>query len=332
VTIVEQIAANRRRTVFLFFGFFLLYAMIGYAAALFWGDIAMLAVGLVAIVIVLAALFGGDDLAVSLARGKRVESRDQAPELWDAVETAAIAAGIKMPRVFISPDPEPNAFAAGRNEDQALVCANVGLLRALDKQEVEGVMAHEIAHIQNRDVRLMTYVAVLAGSIALLSFFISRMFIFGGSNRNSGGGNIILIVVALIAILLAPLAATIIQMAISRRREFLADAQAADLTRYPQGLASALETISGEAPKRKEEDRGKAATAHMYISPLALEKKGIRGKMFSTHPPTEERVARLLELAGGVRHQHKPNHSHADSLAANDSAPEPKDAASNILA
>lgn len=318
MTIVEQISANRRRTFFLFLGFLVLYAAIGWAASLFWGSQGMIIVAALAVLLVLVSLFWGDDMAVKVAGGKQVTSRDQAPALWDSVETAAIAAGLQMPRVFISPDRTPNAFAAGRNHGQALVCANLGLLEVLDKEELQGVMAHEIAHIQNHDVRLMTYVAVLAGSLAILSYFVSRMFIFGGASQrdNGGGGNIIVLVIALLAVILAPIAATIIQMAISRKREYLADAQASDLTRYPQGLASALETISGSATK-EQRGEAKSATAHMYFAPLALESRGLTGKMFSTHPPTEERVRRLLDLSGGVRHERRKDPAGSGGLNGN---------------
>lgn len=302
MTIVEQIAKNQRKTYLLFFGFFLIYALIGYIAALFWGEGAAAIVVVVALLIVTASLFFGDDMAVAVARGQKVESRQDAPVIWDTVETMAIAAGIQMPRIYISPDQSANAFAAGRNENQALICINQGLIKILDKDELAGVVAHEVAHIKNRDVKLMTYTAVLAGSITMLSYFISRMMIFGGGNRN-GGGNVFVLIIALAAIILAPIAATIIQLAISRKREFLADAAAADLTRYPQGLASALEKISS-SPKERD-NSSKDAIAHMYISPLALEERGIRGKLFSTHPPTEERIARLLELSSGIRHENR---------------------------
>ena len=301
MTLLDQIRSNRRKTVLLFLGFFLLYALIGVAPAYLWGTGASLIVLVVAVGMIIAALFFGDDMAVAVAGGKRVHSRDQAPELWDAVETTALAAGVDMPRVFISPDPTPNAFAAGRNKKQALVCANIGLLRMLDKEELEGVMAHEIAHIKNQDVRLMTYVAVLAGSIALLSYVVSRAILFS-DNRNA---NPIVLIIALVGILLAPIAATIIQLAISRKREFLADAEASDITRYPQGLASALALISGTPTSRSE--MGSPATAHMYFAPLRLERKrGLGGSLFSTHPPSEERIERLLEMASGVPHEHNP--------------------------
>jgi len=308
MTIVEQIAKNKKKTYLLFIGFFLIYSLLGFAAYLLLGDLGIILVALAAIGLIISSIFFGDDMAVQVAGGKQVNSREEAPMLWDLVETMAITAGIEMPRIFISPDPTPNAFAAGRNENQALICVNAGLLKLLDKQELEGVIAHEVAHIQNKDVQLMTYVAVLAGSIALLSYIISRSFLFSNNNNS----NIIAVLIALLAAILAPIAATIIQMAISRKREFLADAQAADLTRYPQGLASALEKISLRPLGKKE--RGKEATAHMYISPLALEREGAFKKMFSTHPPTEERVERLLDLASGVRHNPQPAPDQAKSI------------------
>lgn len=300
MSLQEQIKSNKRKSGLLFSGFLVIYLVIGWAVSYWYGDGAVIVAAIIALIIAATAIWWGDDLAVSIARGRLVSERADAPELWDAVETMSIAAGIEMPRVYISSDPGPNAFAAGRTHKQALVCVNIGLLRLLDKEELEGVIAHEISHIRNYDVRLMTYAAVLAGSIAILSYGISRLMIFGGrDSRSGGGGNIILLAISLLAVLLAPLAAMIIQMAISRRREFVADASAADLTRYPEGLASALEQISG-SPRRGTVS---AATAHLYIAPAAVP-KGISNRLFSTHPPTSERVERLLELSGGSRHTH----------------------------
>jgi heat shock protein HtpX len=306
VLLDDQIRRNRWKSWALFSGFFVVYAAIGAAVSFAiagWEPNANLGVFgifiVVAIIVVGFTLFMGDDMAVRVAGGHRVADRKQAPELWDAVETMSIAAGIQMPRVYISNDPSPNAFAAGRSEAQALVCANRGLLELLDKEELEGVIAHEISHVRNLDVRLMTYAAVLAGSIALLSEFVLRGLIW--SDSDSRGGVIGLIVVVLAA-LLAPLAALIIQLAISRRREFLADAGAAELTRYPQGLASALRQLAS-SQARPSHDRN--AIAHLYIVPPRLFKEKAAG-LFSTHPPIPERLARLDGLAGGQMHVHKP--------------------------
>ena len=302
----DQIRRNRWKSWALFAGFFVVYAAIGAAvsfAVAGWEVRANLLVfaifAVVAIVVVGFTLFMGDDMAVAIAGGRRIEDRKQAPEVWDAVETMSLAAGIQTPRIYVSPDPSPNAFAAGRSQAQALVCVNRGLLERLDKEELEGVIAHEISHIRNLDVRLMTYAAVLAGSIALLSEFVLRGAIW--SDGDSRGGVVGLIVVVLAA-LLAPIAALLIQLAISRRREFLADASAADLTRYPQGLASALRQIASSqaAPAH---DRN--AIAHLYIVPPRLFKEKAAG-LFSTHPPVSERLARLDGLAGGQLHTRRP--------------------------
>ncbi|MGH2988515.1 MAG: M48 family metalloprotease [Solirubrobacterales bacterium] len=302
----DQIRRNRWKSWALFAGFFVVYAAIGAAvsfAVAGWELHANLLVfaifAAVAIAVVGFTLFMGDDMAVAVAGGRRVQDREQAPELWDAVETMSLAAGIETPRIFVSPDPSPNAFAAGRNQEQALVCANRGLLELLDKEELEGVIAHEISHIRNLDVRLMTYAAVLAGSVALLSEFVLRGAIF--SDSDSRGGIVGLIVVVLAA-LLAPIAALLIQLAISRRREFLADASAADLTRYPQGLGSALRQLAS-SQARPAHDRN--AIAHLYIVPPRLFKEKAAG-LFSTHPPISERLARLDGLAGGQVHTHRP--------------------------
>lgn len=302
----DQIRRNRWKSWALFSGFFVVYAAIGAAVSFAiagWELHANLVVfaifAAVAILVVGFTLFMGDDMAVAIAGGKRVTDRKQAPELWDAVETMAIAAGIQMPRVYISPDPSPNAFAAGRSEAQALVCVNTGLLELLDKEELEGVIAHEISHVRNLDVRLMTYAAVLAGSIALLSEFVLRGLIWGDSDSRGG---IVGVVVVVLAALLAPIAALIIQLAISRRREFLADASATDLTRYPQGLASALRQLaSSQAPPAHDRN----AIAHLYIVAPRMFKEKAAG-LFSTHPPISERLARLDGLAGGQTHVHKP--------------------------
>ncbi|MBJ7353607.1 MAG: M48 family metallopeptidase [Thermoleophilaceae bacterium] len=295
----KQIAVNKRKSWFLMSGFLLIYAVIAYAMYLWVGPVGAFGIAALAFVMVLISLFGGDDMAVLAAGGKQIKSKSEAPELWRMVENLSITAGLPMPRLYISPDPSPNAFAAGRNQDQALICVNKGLLDVLDDQELYGVLAHEMAHIKNLDVKLMTYVAVLAGSIALIAQIISYGLWFGGSNRDSGGGWLGLVVV-LLTIILAPIAATIIQLSISRKREYVADASGAELTRYPQGLASALNQISGNmvATERPEE-----AIAHMMIAP-SMNARGKESTLFATHPATEDRVGRLTEMAGGISHRH----------------------------
>ncbi len=297
-----QIKSNRRRSRWLFALFFVVYAFLGFAVSLRFGNAALIGFGVAAVVIVIVTLTMGDDMAVAMAHARKIESRDQNPQLWDAVEVMSIAAGQPMPRVYLSPDPAPNAFAAGKDPKQAIVCVNQGLLDLLDKAELEGVVAHEMAHVKNYDVKLMTYAAVLAGGIALLAEWLSYTLFWGGGRDRDSQTAAIGAVVTLLAVILAPLAALLIQMSISRRREFLADASAAELTKYPQGLASALRKLgANEIPA----ETGSSATAHLCIvAPL-----GARGKassLFSTHPPLEERIARLDEIASGQLHTSAP--------------------------
>lgn len=299
----SQIRSNRRRSLVLFSLFFVVYATLGFAVSLRFGPPAAAAFAVIAVVIVVVTLTLGDDIAVTVAKARKVESRAENPRVWDAVEVMAIAAGQPMPRVYVSPDPAPNAFAAGKDPTQAIVCVNQGLLDLLDKDELEGVVAHEMAHVKNYDVRLMTWAAVLAGGIALIAEWLSYMLFWGGGDSDEDSGlGAIGAVVSVLAILLAPLAAMLIQMSISRKREFLADASAAELTRYPQGLASALRKLGGSEVAATT---GSTATAHLCIvAPLGA--NGRRSSLFSTHPPLEERIARLDELAGGQIHSPRP--------------------------
>jgi len=307
----DQIRGNRRRSRWLFAGFLFVYAVLAFASSYLLGGWPLtpsysILIGFAAVsgVIIAFAWWGGDDMAVLIGGGKQIESRDQCPPLWDAVETMSLAAGIPMPRVYISPDPSPNAFAAGATPEQAMVCVNQGLLEILDKEELEGVIAHEISHIRNLDVRTMTFAAVLAGGIVILAQGLSRILLFGGGNNNNNSNNplaVVGLVASLLAILLAPLMAMMIQMSISRQREFLADASAAELTRYPQGLASALQKISGSTvPPRYHEQ----AIAHLYISQPGGKKKT---SWFSTHPDPQERIQKLMELSAGQQHNTRAN-------------------------
>jgi len=213
-------------------------------------------------------------------------------ELIQMVENLSITAGLPMPRVMVVDDPAPNAFATGRNPEHAVVAATTGLLQMLDKNEIEGVMAHELAHVGNRDMLVMTVAVVLAGFIAVVADIFSRALMFNGHSDN--GRNPVFLVVGIVGIILAPIAAQIMQMAISRKREYLADATGALLTRYPEGLASALEKISGYS---RPMQKASHATAHLFISdPFAGGKNSVwqkLGGLFQTHPPAAERIAKL---------------------------------------
>jgi heat shock protein HtpX len=299
----KQIASNKRKSIALLFGFLLLYGALGWLLSLWFGTGALFIAFGVAVVMLLVNLFAGDDLIATVAGARRVERKDEAPELWRMVENLSITAGLPMPRLYIVPDESPNAFAAGRSPKQAIVGVTTGLLERLDEEELEGVLAHEMSHIRNYDVRLMTWAAVLAGSIAMLAQVFTRFIWFGGGRREGGGGSNPIVLVAVIAgLVLAPVAAILIQMAISRRREFVADASAAELTRYPQGLAAALRTIS--ASTKPSPRLGNQAIAHLMIAP-PLSAHGRTLTVFATHPPTEDRIARLSEMAGGTEHRHE---------------------------
>jgi heat shock protein HtpX len=298
----EQVTSNKRKSLLLLFGFFALYSGVGWLLSLWFGYGALYIAIAIAIVMLVVNLFMGDDLVMAVSGARQVKSKDEAPELWRKVENLSITAGLSMPRIYIVPDDSPNAFAAGRNPKQAIVAVTSGLLDHLDEEELEGVLAHEMSHIRNYDVRLMTYAAVLAGSIALISQIFLRGLFFGAGRRdNRGGGNPIVLVLVIIGLILAPIAAVVIQAAISRRREYVADASAVELTRYPQGLASALRTISGAMSPSPH--LANQAIAHLMIAP-PLGISGRASKLFSTHPPTEDRIARLEAMAGGVTHEH----------------------------
>lgn len=232
-----------------------------------------------------------DRITLALSKA-RPASREEFFDFYTITENLAIAAGLPMPRIYVINDPAPNAFATGRDKHHAAVAVTTGLLSMMTRTELEGVIAHELAHIGNRDILLSTVVVVLVGMIAIVSDVFLRSLWWGGGRRNNNdraGG--LFLILGIIAAILAPLAATLIQLAISRRREFLADASGALLTRYPEGLASALEKITGyPAPMR----RASSATAHLFIaSPFGPQKMKGLTKLFLTHPPAEERIAVL---------------------------------------
>ena len=296
----QQISSNKRKSIVLMVGFLLFYGALGFVASLWFGNAAIFITVGVAVVMILMNLFMGDDLVVLVSGARQVRRKEEAPMLWRLVENLSITAGVPMPRVYVAQDDSANAFAAGRNPKQAIVCCTTGLLRRLDEEELEGVLAHELSHIRNYDVRLMTWAAVLAGSIALLASILLRMMWFGG-DRDSNASPIVLVAVIISAIL-APIAAVLIQAAVSRKREFVADASGAELTRYPQGLASALKVISTD--QKPSEHLSNNAIAHLMITP-AIKRRGKTSTLFDTHPKSAERITRLMEMAGGVEHRHE---------------------------
>lgn len=234
-----------------------------------------------------------DKIVIKLA-GAKPAHKDTDMILIQIVETLSITAGLPMPKVYVVDDPAPNAFATGRDKEHAVVCATTGLLAILDKAELEGVMAHELSHIGNRDILLSTVVVVLAGFVSILSHMFLRGAGWGGGRNREGGGGGFFLVVGIILAILTPIAATLIQLAVSRKREFLADASGALLTRYPEGLARALQKISAHgAPLIKANQ----ATAHLFIAnPFGgvVKKLSWVQTLFLTHPPMQERVDALI--------------------------------------
>jgi len=285
---------NVRKTWFLFTIFLIIVVGLGYYLSVYYGspEILYIAVAFAVFQSVLSFWFS-HKIVLSMSGAKPVV-REDSRELWNIVENLSITAGLPMPKLYIIEDPVPNAFATGRSKEKAVVAVTTGLLQILDKNELEGVIAHELSHIGNKDMLVSTVVVVLVGFITLLSdmFLRSQIFGFGGGGRErNGDGKVqgILMIVGIVLMILSPIIATLIQLSISRKREYLADASGALLTRYPEGLASALEKISKHSGKMK---RANHATAHLFISnPFGSKIRGL----FSTHPPVEKRVKALRE-------------------------------------
>lgn len=276
--------------------FFLLIIAIGWTFSWIYDNPIILIIAVViSIGMNVTSYWFSDKIVLSMSKAKPV-SRESNRELWNITENLSITAGIPMPKLYIINDASPNAFATGRDKEHAAVAVTSGLLSILDRNEMEGVIAHELGHIKNRDILLMTVVVVLVGVITLLSDFFLRMTIYGGGDRKGDARmQIIMVLIGIALAILSPVIATIIKLAVSRKREFVADASAALLTRYPEGLASALEKISSYPHDLKTANH---ATAHMFISSPFNSKKSSKGfmtKLFMTHPPTEERIKALRD-------------------------------------
>ncbi len=285
----SQIDANKRKTVLLMLGFFFLVGLISLAIGWYFGSYS---ITLVAILFSFGYAFwsyyASDKLALSINNAKQIEKSD-APELWRIVENLAITYGLPMPKVYVINDPALNAFATGRNPEHAAVAVTTGLLEVLNKQELEGVLAHELGHIQNYDIRVSMLAFGLVAAVSLISDIVLRMMIWGDDGE--GNNNPIAMAVGIVALIIAPIVATLIQLSISRKREYLADATGALTTRYPEGLASALEKIrDNDQPMQKQSP----STAHLFFA-NPLSKKSFNN-LFSTHPPIEDRIAALREM------------------------------------
>lgn len=293
-TLYTHQGSNIRKTWLLMTVFFVIVIAIGYGVAWYMDSPVILYIAVIfAVVMNIGSYWFSDKLVVSLT-GAKPATREQYPDLWNVVENLSITAGLPMPKVYVVNDPAPNAFATGRDPEHAVVAATTGLLQILDRTELEGVMAHELSHVGNRDMLVSTVAVVLAGFIAILADIFMRSLLFGGDNRDRHPA---FLIIGIVGIVLAPIAAQLIQLAISRKREYLADASGALLTRYPEGLASALEKISAYS---RPMTRANTATAHLFIAdPFGNGKKGIGQRisaLFQTHPPAADRIRILRNM------------------------------------
>ncbi len=298
MTLQQQIRSNRFRTGVVLLGFAAISLLLVGAVDLAFKPTIATFVGVGALVYGVISWFFADRMVAAAAGARKVAKAD-APELFRAVENAAIGAGLtRVPDVYLIDDPAPNAFAAGRSPEHAYVAATTGLVRILDRSELEAVMAHEIAHVRNRDVRLMSLAAVLVGVIALTCDLLLRMTLWGGSSRDRDSNNPLTLVIGIAALVLAPIGAALLQMSLSRRREYLADASAAEITGDGRSLALALAKLRDDKQPLRTVTR---ATAHLYIESPLRDHKGLRsslGGLFDTHPPLDERIRRLAEAGG----------------------------------
>jgi len=287
----SAIAANKRKTVFMMLFFVLLVAALGWIVGQWYGQPAITPYVLAGtLVYVLISYYSSSRLAMRMNGAHQIEKRDN-PRLWRIVENLSITNGMPMPKVYVIDDPAPNAFATGRNPQHAIVGATTGILDMLDDSELEGVMAHEMGHVKNYDIRVSMVAFALVAVISIMADIMLRLTWYRSSDDNDSSSSSIFFVIGIIAAILAPIIATLIQLAISRRREFLADATGALTTRYPEGLASALDKIGKYGRPLKRQN---PSTAHLFFAnPL---KKGAVAALFSTHPPVEDRIARLNEM------------------------------------
>ncbi len=291
----NQIDSNKRKTVILMTIFIVFVIFLGWLYGKISGT-GYIGLGLALIVSFLMTVFSyfsGDKVALKTSGAKLIKKEDN-PYLYNIVENLTITSGLPMPKIHIINDPNINAFATGRDPQHASIAITQGALDKLRKEELEGVIAHEISHIKNYDIRLMMVVIILVGIIALLANWMIRGFIFNKNDRSKGKIGGILIIVGIVLAILSPLIAQIIQLTISRKREFLADADGSLLTRYPAGLANALEKISRDKMPLKKVNN---ATAHLYIANPFGQTKKIMARLFSTHPPIEERISKLRQMA-----------------------------------
>ncbi|MGL4340215.1 MAG: M48 family metallopeptidase [Rhodoglobus sp.] len=290
----RAIAKNKRNTVFIILLFILIITALSFIAGVVYQDLSIVVITLVVSTIyAVIQYFAASSQALSLSGARQIQKADN-PRLYRIVENLAITTGMPMPKVYIVDDPAPNAFATGRDPHHAVVAATTGILELLDDDELEGVMAHEMGHVQNYDIRVSMIVFGLVVAVGFISDLFLRFAFFGGRNNNNSGGNPVVLIFGLAAMIIAPLVAAGVQSAISRQREYLADATGALTTRHPDALASALQKLADYSRPMMKQN---STMAHMWISDPT--RPGIMDRMFSTHPPLADRIARLRKLGGG---------------------------------
>lgn len=292
-TMFQQIRGNKIKSVLILFLFIIIIGFLGGFIGFIYNNIY---IGLIlaifaAVLYSLIVYYSGKSMILAMT-GARQVTKQEYPHLYHAVEGLSIAAGIPTPKAYVIDDSALNAFATGRNHNDSIVVVTTGLLNKLNREELEGVISHELSHIKNYDIRVMMLTAVLVGITVLLSDFLLRSVIYG--RRDSKGSHPALIIVGLVLALLTPVIGELIKLAVSRKREYLADASGASLTRYPEGLASALEKISKDPDPLV--DKANKATAHLFISTPFRKKTGFVTNLFSTHPPLELRIKKLREM------------------------------------
>jgi len=287
--------SNIRRTYFLFATFFVVVIAMGWVFSYIYQSYGILIFAVAfSVILAIISYWSSDKIALALARAKPIEKKDN-PMLYNLVENLCITAGLPMPRVYITPELQINAFATGRDPEHAAVAVTRGALAKLDKTELEGVLAHELSHVGNRDILVSTVAVILAGVVALLGDFFLRSMFFGGFGRRRGGGGGLFLIIGIAIAILAPLGAMLIRFAISRRREALADASGVLLTRYPDGLVSALRKIGADHVPMAT---ARTSTAHLWLdNPFKGKQTSFWRKLFLTHPPIEERIKALKGMS-----------------------------------
>ncbi len=287
----SEISANKRKSAFIMLVFFMLVGLLAWGIGAIYDDFGLsIMIAVIAFFYIIWSYFAAGKAVLALNGAKQIQKRDN-PRLYRIVENLAITDGMPTPKVYIIDDPAMNAFATGRDPNHAVVCATTGLLDAMTDQELEGVMAHELGHVKNYDIRVSVIAFALVGVVAIIADLFWRISFFNSLDDDSPSSGVVGLVVFVVVVILAPIAATMLQLAISRKREYLADATGALTTRYPEGLASALEKIQANSSVVKRQNK---STAHFFFAnPL---KKQAGASLFSTHPPIDERIKRLRNM------------------------------------